>query len=275
MPPLEPQPAPDLEALVARARAGDRAALEAVLASVAPAIHRFGLRMCKNVHDAEDVLQDTLLNVANHLAEFEGRSSLSSWAFAIARSACTRKRRGLKNRPHASLVAAQVEAHADCAPNPEARASTKELASALSEALDALSDEQREVLLLRDIEDLSAPEAAAVLGVSVDALKSRLHRARQALRSALRPVLEPAALPVKPGCPDIAALWSQKLDGDLSQTDCAAMEKHLAVCPSCTAACSVLKLALAACRQVGTQELPSDVQARVGAAVRALVRADG
>ena len=64
--------------LVARARGGDRVAMEAVLASVAPSIHRFGMRMCKNVHDAEDVMQDTLISVANHLGEFEGRSSLSS-----------------------------------------------------------------------------------------------------------------------------------------------------------------------------------------------------
>jgi len=149
------------------------------------------------------------------------------------------------------------------------------LASVLSDALDALSDDQREVILLRDIEGLSAPEAASVLGLSVDALKSRLHRARQALRSALRPVLEPAALPSAPGCPDIAALWSKKLDGDLSQSDCSAMEKHLTVCPSCSAACTALKQALLACQQVGMADLPRDVQARVGAAVRALARPGG
>jgi len=274
MPPTNPT-ASDLDALVARARSGDREALEAVLASVAPAIHRFGLRMCKNVHDAEDVLQDTLLNVVNHLGEFEGRSSLSSWVFSITRSACTRKRRGLKNRPQTSMSDESAGDPPDDAPSPEARASGQELASVLSDALDALPDEQREVILLRDIEGLSAPEAASTLGVSVDALKSRLHRARQALRATLRPVLEPAALPVAPGCPDIAALWSQKLDGDLSQSDCSAMEKHLATCPSCSAACTGLKQALLACQQVGMEDLPRDVQARVGAAIRALVRASG
>ncbi|HEY5377564.1 MAG TPA: RNA polymerase sigma factor [Polyangiaceae bacterium] len=270
--PLEQPAARDLDALVARARLGDREALEAVLASVAPAIHRFGLRMCKNVHDAEDVLQDTLLNVVNHLGEFEGRSSLSSWVFSLTRSACTRKRRGLKNRVQASVSDEQVADHPDRAPSPEARVSGQELAAALSDALDALSDEQREVVALRDIEGLSAPEAASVLGVSVDALKSRLHRARQALRAALRPVLEPNVLPSAQGCPDIAAIWSKKLEGDLSQSDCSAMEKHIAVCPSCNAACNVLKQALFACQQVGMQELPGDVQARVGAAARALTR---
>lgn len=264
--------AADLEALVARARLGDREALSAVLASVAPAIHRFGLRMCKNAHDAEDVLQDTLLNIVNHFGEFEGRSSLSSWVFSITRSACARKRRGLKNRPQPSASDEQLTEQQDHGPSPESHASDQELASALSAALDSLTDDQREVILLRDIEGLTAPEAASTLGLSVDALKSRLHRARQALRAALRPVLEPALAAAPQGCPDIAALWSKKLDGDLSQNDCTAMEKHLTVCPSCNAACSALKQALLACQQVGTQDLPADVQTRVRTAVRSLVR---
>jgi RNA polymerase sigma-70 factor (ECF subfamily) len=257
----------DLDELVARARQGDREALEAVLATIAPAVHRFGLRMCRNVHDADDVLQDTLINIANHLGEFEGRSSLSSWVFALTRSACTRKRRGLKNRPPVSdESAAETPDHA---PSPEARAADQELASALSSALDGLSDDHREVILLRDIEGLSAPEAASALGISVDALKSRLHRAREALRGALRPLLEPASVPPPSSCPDVALLWSKKLEGDLSQGDCSAMERHLATCPACGAACDALKRALLACQRVRTEEVPPEIQARVKAAVRA------
>ncbi len=257
----------DLGELVARARQGDREALEAVLATIAPSVRRFGLRMCKNVHDAEDVLQDTLINIANHLGEFEGRSSVSSWVFALTRSACTRKRRGLKNQPPVSDES--VAETPDHAPNPEARAADHELASALSRALDGLSDDYREVILLRDIEGLSAPEAASSLGISVDALKSRLHRAREALRGALRPLLEPASEQPPSGCPDVALLWSKKLEGDLSQGDCSAMEKHLATCPACGAACDALKRALLACQRVRTEEVPPDIQARVKAAVRA------
>ena len=257
----------ELGELVARARQGDREALEAVLATIAPSVHRFGLRMCKNVHDAEDVLQDTLINIANHLGDFEGRSSLSSWVFALTRSACTRKRRGLKNRPPVSDEG--VAETPDHAPNPEARAAEQELASALSSALDGLSDDHREVILLRDIEGLSAPEAASSLGISVDALKSRLHRAREALRMALRPLLEPASAQPPSGCPDVALLWSTKLEGDLSQGDCSAMEKHLATCPACGAACDALKRALLACQRVRTEEVPPEIQARVKAAVRA------
>ena len=256
----------DIGELVARARKGDRQALEAVLASVAPSVHRFGLRMCKSAHDADDVLQDTLISVANHLGDFEGRSSLSSWVFALTRSACTRKRRGLKNRPPVSddLLAETP----DAAPSPETNAANHELASALSSAMDALSDDYREVILLRDIEGLSAPETASSLGISVDAVKSRLHRAREALRVALRPVHAPAPVQAS-GCPDVAQLWSKKLEGDLSQGDCAAMEQHLSGCPVCAAACDALRGALLACQHVRTQEVPPEGQARVRAAVRA------
>lgn len=252
--------------LITRAKAGDRQALEAVLAEVAPAVHRFGLRMCRNVHDAEDVLQDTLLNVAKHLGEFEGRSSLSSWVFALTRSACARKRRGLKNQPAADdSCLAETQ---DSAPSPEARAADQELATALGNALDGLSDEHREVILLRDVEELSAPEAATVLGITVDALKSRLHRAREALRTSLRPMLE-ATKEKRAGCPDVALLWSQKLEGDLSQSDCSTMEKHLESCPSCNEACVALKRALLACQRIRTQEVPPEIQARVKSAIRA------
>jgi len=253
--------------LVARARQGDREAMEAVLRSLAPAIHRFGLRMCKNVHDAEDVLQDALINVAQHLGGFEGRSSLTSWAFALTRSACARKRRGLRNQPHVSD--ARLVESADQAPSPEMRAAEHELAPALSEALDRLSEEHREVIQLRDVEGLSALEAASAIGISVDALKSRLHRAREALRAAFLPLLEPRRAQLQTACPDVAELWSKKLEGDLSSSDCSAMEKHVETCPQCGAACDALKRALLACQRARTEEVPSEVQARVKPAVRA------
>ena len=87
------------EALVGRAQAGDRVAMQDLLTSVAPSIRRFALRMCRNEADADDVLQDALLSIATHLDSFEGRSSVPSWAFALTRSACSRRRRGKKNQP--------------------------------------------------------------------------------------------------------------------------------------------------------------------------------
>jgi RNA polymerase sigma-70 factor (ECF subfamily) len=251
---------------VERAKLGDRAAVEELLGNIAPSVHRFGLRLCGNAHDADDVLQDTLLSVSEHLSDFEGRASFASWVFALTRSACARRRRGLKNQPTESVDDAPEQR--DAAPTPEAQAADRELLNALLRALDALPVAAREVLVLRDIEGLSAAETAAALGLSLDTMKSRLHRARAALREGLRPVLEPEPL-AGTGCPDIVALWSRKLDGELSRVDCAAMEAHLETCAACGAACHALKQALGACQHAATTAVPPVVQTRVKEAVRA------
>jgi RNA polymerase sigma-70 factor (ECF subfamily) len=257
-----------MDPLIVRAKQGDKAALAALLSQVAPSVHRFGLRMCRSESDADDVLQDTLLSVATHLEGFEGRSAFSSWVFALARSACARRRRGLKNRPP---VEHDASGDADeLASSPEQDVEQQELSASLTKALSTLSEEHREVLVLRDMEGLTAPEAAAALGISVDALKSRLHRARAALRSALKPVLERDELPRPGTCPDVLTLWSQKLEGELRAEDCAAMEAHVQVCPSCSAQCGALKTALWACQRSASSEVRPEVQEQVKAALRAL-----
>src|SRR5688572_30651200 len=186
------------DVLVARAREGDRGAMQELLESIAPTIHRFALRMCRNEADADDVLQDALLSIAQNLRSFEGRSSLPSWTFTLARSACSRKRRGLANQPMEDER--NLETRASDRADPEEQTAQQETSALVAHALDVLPDVHREVLLLRDAEGLSAPETALVLGVSVDAVKSRLHRARSALREKLRPVLERDARPTT-SCP--------------------------------------------------------------------------
>ncbi len=254
-----------MDPLIERARAGDPAAMGQLLQSVAPAVHRFGTRMCKHPQDSEDVLQDTLLAIATTLPQFEGRSSLLSWVFTLARTACIRRRRGMKNQTHASTE--NLEDLSDHAPTPEQLTSKAQLAHALENAIDALPEDYREALLLRDVEGLSASEAAEVTGISIDALKSRLHRARESLRGTLRPLLEPP-LPTPVGCPDVVRLWSQKLEGELRSEDCKSMEAHLMTCPSCGAACEALKEVLRLCRSSSHTEVSSEVKARVQAAVR-------
>jgi RNA polymerase sigma-70 factor (ECF subfamily) len=259
-----------MDPLVERAQGGDRAALEELLSEVAPSIHRFGLRMCKNAHDADDVLQDTLLSIATHVGEFEGRSSFSSWVFALTRSACTRRRRGLKNKPQISTDL--LPEPKDEAQGPERDAELRELERALALALEQLPEDYREVILLRDMEGLSASEAAEVVGISVDALKSRLHRARGALRETLAPLLERGAQPPAATCPDVLQMWSRNLEGDLSASDCAQMEKHIEGCPACSTRCHALRKALWVCQRGATSEVRPEVQAQVKAALAALGR---
>lgn len=254
------------EATIERARRGDAEAMEALLTAVTPTVERFVRRVCPG-GDVDDVLQETLLSILTHLDRFEGRSALTSWVFALTRSACSRRHRGLKNQPHDGDEAVAVLP--DVAPDPESRAADTELSDALTRALGSLSEEHREVILLRDVEGLTAPEAAAAIGVSVDALKSRLHRARAALREALRPVLEGPASAAPARCPDVLALWSQRLEGDLSSADCAAMERHLEACPACGTACAALKRTLWACQQQAKPVVSEATRAAIRRAVDA------
>jgi RNA polymerase sigma-70 factor (ECF subfamily) len=261
--------------LLAAARRGDTAALETLLLRYQPHLYRFGLRMCGNVDDAGEVAQESLISMARSLRDFRGDSSVSSWLFTIARRFCLKKRRRSKFAPahQDSLDApgsAAAQRLADPGLDPERTTTNQELAAALTRAIDALEPPQREVLVLRDVEGLSAPEVAKVLGIGVEAVKSRLHRARIAVRQALAPGLARPASPRGATCPDVLQLLSRHLEGDLDPEVCATMETHLARCAHCREACDSLKQTLALCRQLPTPDVPAPLAASIRSAIRTL-----
>lgn len=264
--------------LLAAARKGDAAALEALLVRYQPHLYRFGLRMCGNAEDAGDVAQQSLISMARSLRDFRGDASVSSWLYSIARSYCIKKRRRSKFAParEESLDAPGIDAHrvADPAPSPEQMATSRELQHALTHAIDRLEPAHREVLVLRDVEGMSAPEVAKVLEISVDAVKSRLHRARVAVRQALAPLLATASdqSPRDATCPDILTLFSQHLEGEIDPGTCATMEAHLAECGRCRGTCESLKRTLTVCRQLPTPEVPAPIAASIRAAIQSFVR---
>jgi RNA polymerase sigma-70 factor, ECF subfamily len=264
--------------LLAAARQGDTAALETLLTRYQPHLYRFGLTMCGNVEDAGDVAQESLISMARSVRDFRGDSSVSSWLYTIARRFCIKKRRRSKFAParEDSLDAPETDVGqhlADPGPNPEQTAANQELAAALTHAIHALDPAHREVLVLRDVEGLPAPEVAAILGISVDAVKSRLHRARVAVREELAPVLvRPVVSPPRGAlCPDVLTLFSQHLEGDIDPGTCAKMEAHLAECPHCRDACDSLKRTLAICRQLPTPDVPASLTASVQSAIQAFL----
>jgi RNA polymerase sigma-70 factor (ECF subfamily) len=266
------------EQLVEAARRGDTAALEMLLMRYQPHLYRFGLRMCGNAEDAGDVAQESLISMARSLRDFRGDSSVSSWLYTIARRFCIKKRRRSKFAParEESLDTPGADAAqrlADPAPGPEQTATNQELAAALTQAIDALDPSQREVLVLRDVEGLSAPEVAKILGMSLDAVKSRLHRARIAVRQTLAPAFGHPATESSRGtvCPDVLTLFSQHLEGEIHPGVCATMEAHLAQCGHCRDACESLKRTLAVCRQLPTPEVPSALAASVKAAIQSFL----
>jgi RNA polymerase sigma-70 factor (ECF subfamily) len=252
------------------ARAGDPEALEALLQEHQARIYRFAMKLCRDPEDARDVLQDTLLAVARSLRDFRGGASLSTWLYTIARSFCIKARRKSKFAPaHEEPLEVGAEVAAPDGTGPEDIAAQHEIGAALDRSIRALDPEQREVLVLRDIEGLKATEVAEVLGLSVPAVKSRLHRARLRLREDLAVALGIGeAVTPSPTCPDVLELYSRNLEGEVSGELCAQMERHLASCARCQGACDSLKRTLALCGATPEPAVPPEIQASVRRALR-------
>ena len=162
------------------AQAGDLAALNRLIASHRQGVYRYGLHVCRTTEDAEDAVQEALWAATRAIRTFRGSAaSIASWLFTIVRRECLRRIEGRRRAP-SSLedehpVAAEVV-------DPDDALARRQRIALLAGALAELDPSHREVILLRDIQELSAPEAAEQLGISIDALKSRLHRARVSLR---------------------------------------------------------------------------------------------
>jgi RNA polymerase sigma-70 factor (ECF subfamily) len=256
--------------LLDAARRGDRGALGKLLAQHQQKVFGFGVKMCGDAEDAKDVAQETLLTMARTVRDFRGDSSLSTWLYTVARSFCIKKRRRTKGAPthHEPLDPATQESTGEPTTTPEQMLLGREVRETVAAALDKLEPESREVVVLRDIEGLTAAEVAEVTGVSVAAVKSRLHRARVALREHLRAVVggDPA-LPVPPSCPDVLTMLSRKLEDEISPDLCAEMEEHVGGCPHCRGLCDSLKQTLAVCKALPTPTVPESVQESLRKAV--------
>jgi RNA polymerase sigma-70 factor (ECF subfamily) len=154
----------------------------------------FGQKICGHVHDAEDLVQETFLNAYRGLDGFRGDAKMSTWLYAIAARVCIRKRRKKKDAPDRELSLDEflptddgefrLQPIAD-GPNPEQALQNKELKDVLDDAIQALPRHYRLVLVLRDMEGLSAGEVGSIMGLNERAVKSRLHRARLFVRQRL------------------------------------------------------------------------------------------
>ncbi|MES1209167.1 MAG: sigma-70 family RNA polymerase sigma factor, partial [Pseudomonadota bacterium] len=156
-----------------------------------------------DTEDAKDVVQDTLLAVARTVRAYRGASSISTWLYTIARSFCIKKRRRGKFAPQTeqsldSDVVAEARRLVAPGAEPDDALAARRVERALEQAIAALDPMYREVLLLRDVEGLTAAEVAKVIGVTVQTVKSRLHRARLSVRQRVAPLLfgaNPLAVP--------------------------------------------------------------------------------
>jgi len=182
----------DESALVAQAKAGDQNAFAELVNRYERKIYRLAKNITRNDEDAEDVLQDAFLKAYTHLDNFKGDSKFYTWIVRIAVNEALMRLRKRKTDRSVPLdepvelgeetVTREIAVWED---NPEQRYSKEEWRHILDEAVEELKPDFRTVFVLRDIEELSTEETAETLGISVPAVKSRLLRARLALREKL------------------------------------------------------------------------------------------
>ncbi len=173
------------EADVARARAGDTAAFAALVRRHQDRVFGFILRMLDARDEAMELTQDVFVKAWQALPGWRPEARFSTWLLQIARNAALdqlRRRRLIQFAPLDDGMDV-----ADTAPGPEARYASRQRQALLENALQQIAAEHREILLLREIEDLSYAELAAVLGIAEGTVKSRLARARAALLEHFRP----------------------------------------------------------------------------------------
>ena len=174
----------ELDALALRAAAGDRDALEELLAAVQPRVRRICGRMLLFPEDAEEAAQDALLLVATRIGSFAGRSRFTTWLHAVASNSARSTYRTLKRRA-AERLTDELPVAADPRTTSVIAGSRLDLLEAL-EVVGAERPELVEPLVLRDVQQLDYAEIARLLDVPLGTVKSRIHSARAAVRPLLR-----------------------------------------------------------------------------------------
>ena len=195
-------PVTDLDAtLVERARSGDASAFEELMQRYEEKVYRLAMGMIKNREDALDAVQDAFLSVFRKLDTFKGESSFSTWLYRIALNSVYMRLRSRsrhdKTQPLDNLEQVldpdrlrDLMPHAGWSARADDELLRKELGRELREAVASLPDEYRAIFTLREVEDLSNQEIADVLGLTLAATKTRLHRARLFLRHRLAKYLQ-------------------------------------------------------------------------------------
>jgi RNA polymerase sigma-70 factor (ECF subfamily) len=194
--PERPGLGPEDFALVRSVQAGDAAAFERFVDRFGPLIMAFGLRMCGNRADAEDVFQETLIKVYTRLADLDDPGALRTWFWRVVSNECLMSRRGPRDpgRTVAFDELFPLSAERGEAPefpdagavDPERAVLATEVRERIEAAIRHLPPDYRIILLLRDFEQLATEEVAEVLQISIANAKVRLHRARLALRRLLQ-----------------------------------------------------------------------------------------
>lgn len=174
--------------LIAQVALGDRDAFARLVGRSHAGLFRYLRALCRSDEQAEDALQEVLLGVWRGARSWHGDVPVRVWIFGIARRQAARSWRRRAGEPTAPESLESLATAAGFGDDPEQAAVAMQVKERVTAALERLGDEDREVIVLRDLEGFTGPEAAALLEVDLAALKSRLHRARLRLMAQLREV---------------------------------------------------------------------------------------
>ena len=181
--------------LVEAINAGDSELFQELVERYEQKLYNFGLRMCGDVCDAEDLVQETFLNVFRYLKDFRFETKFKNWLYRIATSVCIKKRRKSKYAPEKELSLDEFISKNDppvtdeipeWAQIPLEQLLNEELSKLLKDAILTLPEKYRLVVVLRDLEGFSTHETAQILNLKSSNVKVRLHRARLFLQDKLR-----------------------------------------------------------------------------------------
>lgn len=190
--------------LIERLKAGDNAAFEELVRAAGGRMLAVARRMMSREEDAQDAVQEAFLSAFKSLHRFDGRSQLTTWLHRITVNACLMKLRSQRRRPERAIEdllptfledGHQTRSSAAWKPNATDGIETGETRDLVRAKINELPEQYRVVLMLRDIEELSTEETAQALDMTTNAVKTRLHRARQALRTLLDPHFSHAEAP--------------------------------------------------------------------------------
>lgn len=188
--------------LLDRLRRGDADAFESLVRETTPRLLAVTRRLLRSEEDAQDAVQEAFLSAFRSLERFQGDALLSTWLHRIAVNAALMRLRSRRRKPEESLEDLLPrfleDGHHEKTPAPwrenlDVALESRELRAQIREAIDGLPDAYRNILMLRDIEELDTAEVAEILGISAGAVKTRLHRARMALRTQLDPTMRAEA----------------------------------------------------------------------------------
>jgi RNA polymerase sigma-70 factor (ECF subfamily) len=266
-------------------RLGDQEIYEEVLQEMLPALYRLAYGITQDSMEAQDAVQDALVSMVRRLGDFQERSSLATWLYRITVNASLDKLRSRRRRgetipieeflPLFTEEGRYAQEVVDWSEAPLERLLSSEAAERIRQAIASLPEEQRVVLVMKDVEDFSLSEISRTLELSLPAVKSRLHRARLALRGVLASyfkerrgsaVTSPKKIKKhKHTCQELVELLCDYLEGDLPQEEKEELDRHMRECPPCMAFLNTYNKTSQICKSLRPEDIPQEMIRRLEA----------